>query len=124
MMREPDFRVGAYLKRWYLIPRNRFLNVYFHRFEESDGQDVHDHPWWNVSIVLRGRYREHYHDGTSKIRRPGSIVVRHPLVLHRLEILTPRVNTLFLTGPRLRVWGFLTRAGWVQFDQYPGVNRD
>lgn len=119
-MRAPDFTVGNYLRRWWVIPRNRIANVYLHRFGDSDGQDVHDHPWFNVSIILRGRYREHFHDGTWRDRRAGMVVARQARLLHRLEVLDGPVWTLFLTGPVLREWGFMTRSGWVHWDQYKG----
>ena len=47
----PDFVVGAYqLERWWLIPRNRFLNVYLHRFDHSDeDRALHDHMYLNLS---------------------------------------------------------------------------
>ena len=48
-----------YLLRWHVIPRNRLLNVYVHKFLRSDDdRALHDHPWWFVSLILRGRYDE------------------------------------------------------------------
>ena len=60
---EPDFTIhrgeGVYMRRWYVIPRNRFFNIYLHHFLQSDDpRALHDHPWWNVSIVLKGGYWE------------------------------------------------------------------
>ena len=60
----PDQVIGGrqrpYLLRWFLIPQNRFLNVYLHRFLRSDDdRALHDHPWWNVSLLLEGAYTEH-----------------------------------------------------------------
>ena len=49
---------------------------------------MHDHPWVNVSVVLSGRYREHFHDGTSVVRKPGHIVFRGARTLHRIELLS------------------------------------
>lgn len=118
--RDPNFTVGDYLHRWHLVPRNRWVNAYLHRFHESDGPDVHDHPWCNVSIILRGRYREHSHDGTYRDRGPGAVIFRGARVLHRLELLDGPVTTLFLTGPRRRVWGFMTPRGWIPFHVYEG----
>jgi hypothetical protein len=38
--KDPSFVVGGhvdpYLYRWYLIPRNKFLNIYLHKFLRSD----------------------------------------------------------------------------------------
>ena len=52
-MRAPDEVIGTnYLERWHLIPRNRFFNVYLHKFSGPDScRELHDHPWWNLSII-------------------------------------------------------------------------
>lgn len=48
-----------YLLRWYVIPRNRGLNVYLHKFlRDDDDRALHDHPWWFVSVMLWGQYVE------------------------------------------------------------------
>jgi hypothetical protein len=47
-----------YLQRWYLLPRNRRLNIYLHRFVASDDPvGLHDHPWWFASLILHGHYK-------------------------------------------------------------------
>lgn len=119
-MRNPDLIVNGnpgqpdYLRRWWLLPKNRWLNVYLHWFGRSDDDRAcHDHPWINMSIVLSGSYREHYHDGTSKVRKAGHVVFRGAHTLHRLELLTPSVRTIFITGPKVRVWGFMSNDGWI-----------
>jgi hypothetical protein len=62
--RDPDFIIGGqanpYLLRWWIIPRNRFFNIYLHRFLRSDDdRALHDHSWCNVSILLDGAYYEY-----------------------------------------------------------------
>ena len=47
-----------YLLRWFLVPPNKYCQVYGHRFIGSDEPTPHDHPWHFVSIVLQGRYFE------------------------------------------------------------------
>ena len=59
--RAPDFQIGGsvnpYCNRWWVIPRNRWFNIYLHEFvRDDDDRALHDHPWWNISIVLRGGY--------------------------------------------------------------------
>lgn len=121
--REPDFIIGDnYLRRWWIIPRNRWLNIYLHEFHRSDDdRALHDHPWASCSIILRGCYWEHLPRcpsaparGSYRINRPaGSITWRRPSAAHRIE-LPPNAHlnndapviTLFLTGPRIREWGF------------------
>jgi hypothetical protein len=47
--RPPDFVIGGdspYMLRWWIIPRNKFFNIYLHRFLRSDDdRALHDHPW-------------------------------------------------------------------------------
>ncbi len=62
--RPPDFIIGGkndpYVRRWWIIPRNRFFNIYLHQFLHSDDdRALHDHPWVNFSYLLRGGYLEH-----------------------------------------------------------------
>ena len=115
--RPPDFIVGGaaspYLRRWWIIPRNRFFNIYLHRFWRSDDdRALHDHPWSNTSFVLVGRYREHTPEGVFE-RVAGDVVSREAGTLHRIEIYPgEQAITLFMTGPTIRVWGFACPKGW------------
>lgn len=124
--RDPDFIIGRsdgpYLRRWWVIPRNRWFNVYLHNIIRSDDdRALHDHPWWNVSIILRGGYIEVLPTRgatvTTKWRAPGCLVLRGPLSPHRLVIspFSEPVWTLFITGPRLRDWGFWCPNGWIHW---------
>ena len=61
--REPDFIIGTpdnpYIRRWWVIPRNRFFNIYLHNIiRDDDDRALHDHPWRWCSIHLRGAYYE------------------------------------------------------------------
>lgn len=129
--RGPDFVIGGhdnpYLLRWFLIPRNRFFNIYLHKFLRSDDdRALHDHPWPWCSILLRGSYVE-----WSKPRagsplgyhverfEEGSIRCHGPRYAHRLVI--DRGSdcwTLFITGPRVRQWGFHCPKGWVHWKKF------
>ena len=121
-MRAPDFLIGdpadPYLRRWWIIPRNRWFNIYLHHIRRpDDDRALHDHPWWNASIVLRGGYLEVRPIGY-KTRRPGSVVIRRPLTAHRLVPLSGDCWTLFITGPRVREWGFHCPKGWVVWTDF------
>lgn len=151
MLRKPDFVIGGnerpYLLRWWLIPRNPIFNVYLHQFFRSDDdRALHDHPWVNCSIVLDGGYIEHriaaggIHHRIE--RKAGDIVCRLPRTAHRIELHSKRVVntqdgkrtwvameqpcwTLFITGPRIRSWGFhCPDAGWVHWRKFtdPATN--
>ncbi|WJR32455.1 hypothetical protein P3F83_18260 [Mycobacteroides immunogenum] len=112
-----------YLLRWYLIPRNRHLNIYLHQFIRSDDdRALHDHPWWFWSFVLAGHYYEHRADGRRIKRHWLSVAYRAATTRHRVEL--PRSNdpmslleredccwTVVVTGPRTRDWGFWCPGG-------------
>ena len=122
-MRKPDFVIGPpddpYLLRWYVIPRNRWANIYLHKFLTSDDdRALHDHPWVNVSFLLRGKYIEHSADRVN-LRRPWRPVFRWPTTAHRVELVDGApVWSLFITGPVVREWGFLCPAGWRHWKEF------
>jgi len=117
--RAPVLRVRGYLLRWRMFPRNRWCNAYLHRFRDSDDPVPHDHPYRNVSVILAGRYLEHYQDGTAALRRPGSFVVRGSHMTHWLEVIDGPVWSVFIHGPRIREWGFdHPMRGWIHHETY------
>lgn len=119
----PHFIVGPhdnpYLHRWYLLPRNPILNIYLHRFLRDDEDRArHDHPWPSVSILLRGRYVEETPKG-KRLFCAGSVVLRRSTHTHRIELPEGKhAWTLFITGPRLREWGFHCPRGWVHWREF------
>lgn len=122
--RPPDFIIGGYkrpyVRRWFLIPRNRFFNVYLHQFLRSDDdRALHTHPWMNLSILLRGPYLEHLRNGIVKLRLVGDWVFRRSgNIAHRIELFNGPVWTLFITGPRYQEWGFLCPKGFVHWRDF------
>lgn len=125
--RPPDFIVGGkddpYLMRWWVIPRNRFFNIYLHHFLRSDDdRALHDHPWWNLSILLRGEYTEHTiaAGGVHRavVRLAGQFKFRGAKSAHRIELHNGPCWTLFLTGPTLRTWGFHCPRGWRPWKEF------
>ncbi|WP_141564272.1 hypothetical protein [Mycolicibacterium palauense] len=136
---------GAYLRRWHIIPRNKFFNIYLHHFLSSDeDRALHDHPWWFASLVLRGGYWEHREDGWMRWRRPGSFAIRRADTAHRVELDTKIVEakvpgvwktwvdgfvrrdkpawTLIFTGPKIRSWGFHCPQGWIHWKRFDKRN--
>jgi hypothetical protein len=119
--RDADAYIGGredtYLVRWWLIPRNRFFNIYLHHFQRSDDdRALHDHPWWNISILLRGAYTEHTINAGGvnirTVRSAGDWKFRYASEAHRIELHDGPCWTLFVTGPRIREWGFHCPQGW------------
>lgn len=122
--REPDFIVGddkekPYLLRWHLIPRNSTFNIYYHRFlRDDDDRALHDHPWPSVSIMTHGVLREVTPSG-SRIICTGDMVFREPNFTHRIELIDgDPAETLFITGPKVREWGFHCPNGWVHWSDF------
>lgn len=110
-----------YLTRYYLFLKNRKwfpFNIFLHNFHKGDPDDLHDHPWPYITIILRGGYWEHNPKGRFW-RAPGSVRIGTPRSLHRIE-LEPNVSTwtLFIPGPKLREWGFMDKGIWKQHEQY------
>lgn len=118
--REPDFVIGDnYLRRWWVIPRNEGCNIYLHEINNSDDdRALHDHPWDNTSMLIDGSYIEHTPEGAF-IREAGSIVSRRATDAHRLEIPEGgRAVSLFMTGPKVREWGFHCPKGWRLWSEF------
>lgn len=118
--------VGEYLFRWYVVPRNKQANVYFHIQTESDPErPLHDHPWDNTSVILAGGYDEIIderpmiaaHHPRVEHRRKGDVIHRACTTAHRLirpdDI--PYTMSLFLTGPKVREWGFWKNGDFMPF---------
>ncbi len=114
---------SPYLHRWHLIPKNRFINIYLHRFTGPDQRVMHDHPWISLAYTLQGyfdevfcraswlkKYGSHYR--TQRRIYQGHWTYRNSTFLHYLDPGPDGAWTLFMTGPKLRGWGFATADGW------------
>jgi hypothetical protein len=120
MARTPDFVIGNdYLRRWWIIPRNEGCNVYLHHILHSDDdRALHDHPWANTSYLLAGSYVEVTPDGEF-VREAGCIVQREATDAHRLIIPDGGgAVSLFITGPKIREWGFHCPNGWRHWKEF------
>lgn len=102
-----------YLHRTYIIPRNRFFNIYLHKFVGDDKRlELHDHPWHFASVLLSGGLTETYLTDTGwfAFRRVPRFIPRFYRATHQhrfdLSIGKYGATTLVLTGPRFRKWGF------------------
>lgn len=127
--RPPDQTIGddpdnLYLKRWFLTPRSPHGNVYLHVILRSDDdRALHDHPWDNSSLIIDGGYFEHAPGGIVIWREPGWSGDRKAGQAHRLELdhqdgrNVPCVS-LFMTGPKVREWGFHCDGGWRHWEEF------
>ena len=95
-----------YLERYYILPF-----IYLHRFISSDGdKDIHDHPWlFAFSFVLSGAYSEEVLTGCYGIqyRTHKWFNFIKGKKFHRIFFTEPNTWTLFIVGPRYKVWRFL-----------------
>ena len=135
--RKPDFIVGGeqnpYMLRWWLIPRNRILNIYIHMFLKSDDdRALHDHPWASLSLLCRGTLKEVTKTpelGEDQFLvdtiKAGDWSYRPAAYAHRI-IVQPQKETpitVFITGPRFREWGFYCPKGWKHWKDFVGINK-
>lgn len=127
--RMPDFVIGGqdrpYLLRHFLIRRNPVFNIYVHQFLRSDDdRALHDHPWlFNCSWLLAGSYFEHTPHGVA-FRQAGQWKFRWGGAPHRVELTKDYHRnevacwTVFITGPRIREWGFHCPQGWIPWKKF------
>lgn len=126
--RPPDFVIGhasdPYMRRWFLTekdtPERGLGNNFLHQIlRDDDDRAKHDHPWASVSVILKGGYVEYYMSRgveRKRVLRAGRIVPRSASFTHRLELLDGKpVWTLFITGRKIKEWGFFCPQGWVHW---------
>jgi len=125
--RSPDLCIGGesnpYLRRWYILSTPLF-RIYLHNMvRNDDDRALHDHPWNNVSIILKGGFVEVTPNGRYP-RLLGSITVRKAKDAHRLELPKGKRSSwsLFLTGRYQRKWGFHCPKGWIPYEQFLKVD--
>lgn len=125
LSRKPDVVIGDYyLSRWWLIPRNRFFNIYLHHFQKSDDERaLHCHPWTNVSCLIEGRYIEHTiaAGGVNhrKVYEAGALKFRTGSYAHRIEMFPGETTwSLFITGPKYREWYFHCKSRLVHWRDF------
>ena len=111
-----------YLTRWALIGRRSEGSraVYLHRFQRSDADEMHNHPWPFVLVILAGGYYERTPapgwangDGPTRLRwyGPGRVLVRPANWVHSVVIPDGREAwTLILRGRKCQSWGFFCPA--------------
>lgn len=110
--------------RWFVWPRNPFVNCYLHNFLRDDEEDLHDHRMINISVVLsRIGYKEELF-----VSKPQAGQPLPDTRMRRVEFLHPRVRfpstphrvvlwrdgygkpvpiwSLFIGFPHWRNWGF------------------
>lgn len=122
--RDPDFIIKepfTYMHRWYIIPRNNWLNIYWHQYWGPDeDRALHDHPWKSLSLCLNGELFEQigtYEVEKSRVIYQGDLVYRSETFAHRVSPMAQdgSVVTLFCTWRKVRDWGFYCPQGWKNY---------
>lgn len=99
------------MRRWvFEVP---WFSIRLHNFLRSDDmRHLHDHPWWFVTLILRGSYYDITEiDGeryASDRLKPGSIRFRPANHAHAVS--TKGCWSIVVTGPINRRWGFWDRG--------------
>jgi hypothetical protein len=81
-----------FLLRWYVGGvKHKWGNAYLHQFIRNDeDRALHDHPWWNLSVLLGGQYIEHTVEAGGvhmrQLYRIGDVKLRSPGAAHRVEL--------------------------------------
>lgn len=115
-----------YMRRWLI--QNRWGTLRVHHFMGSDDyRAFHDHPWWFLTLVVKGSYRDltpcSNCKGTGLVTDAhlgcfdcmgkgynvdklvlGSMRFRRTNYIHRVE--SKNAWTIVITGPWSRHWGF------------------
>lgn len=136
-----DFAIGPgsdrYCLRWWIIPRNRWFNIYLHRFlHDDEDRALHDHPWYSMSWLLKTGYYEvlrNNQGAESSVWRPeGTVTFRRATQAHRIvlvrrwawhssglpKLIAGEATSLFITGPVIRNWGFYCPKGWRPWQEF------
>lgn len=134
----PYFHLDGYMNRWWLTPnflltRDRHGNLYpynwvpkilkcrVHHILTSDSdRHLHDHPFSNRSIVLRGSYVETDIFFKDKTLSPGDTVKRNAETFHKISSVTGGgVWTFWFMGRKKEEpWGFLVDNKKIKYTEY------
>lgn len=146
--RTPYEHLEGYMERYWLVKPSRWTfgcGIRVHHILRSDNdRDMHTHPWWNLSLILRGVYWEvmpakkdepgAYYGGYVNLNEPfkmkqrkvGDLVFRRRTARHKLMLFRGPVWTFFVTGPETRdasPWGYMV-AGEQYVDRRSYAVRD
>jgi hypothetical protein len=105
-------RDAPYVEWYHVATLFGLARIQIHRFLRSDPDGLHDHPWgWARSFVLAGWYLEERRDRT-RVRAAFSTYGMTGDTFHRviLPAGAREVWTLFVHGPYVKHWGFITPA--------------
>jgi len=105
-----------YFYRW-LLDFGVFA-IRLHKWVGSDDDRAwHDHPWWFLTFVLSGGYKDISLDGVDVLTR-GSWRFRSAHHRHTVQLIKTPTWTLLITGPPIRRFGFWVGDKLIRRDKY------
>lgn len=90
----------------YVLLKTKWFSIYVHQlWAPSWHPECHDHPWWFLTLLLKGGYLEKV-NGKNFHRHPGMVLYRPGSFSH--NVITPYGVSwsLIIAGPKSRDWGF------------------
>lgn len=101
---KPYSSLKNYMNRFTLIHIGR-LHIRIHTILSEDKTPfLHNHPFYYLSIILKGGYTEESEIGIKKFKK-GSFIFRTPNFFHRLQHVSSPTHTLFITWiPKNSTW--------------------
>src|SRR5262245_9881749 len=105
-----------YLRRWALNFGLFSMRVH-HWYSSDDHRAFHDHPWWFVTLVLRGGYTDVSPAGRERMT-PGKVRFRPAIHRHTTEVDSGGCWSLLLTGRQKRRWGFWVNGKFKKSNKY------
>lgn len=93
-----------YVIRWLIETPIGSIRIH-HWLGPDDDRAFHDHPWWFVTLILKGGYTDHSPNGTEYLKFGN---IRYRPALHRHTVIPDPKGawTLLITGQKTRDWGF------------------
>lgn len=93
-----------YVIRWRLETTLGSVRVH-HWLAPDDPRAFHDHPWWFITVIIKGGYADHTPTGVEHLRA-GSIRYRSALHQHTVVPDVTGAWTVLIIGAPRRAWGF------------------
>jgi hypothetical protein len=109
---------GSKLRSYKWFP----LSIRIHKIVKPDNDtNLHDHPWNARTFILKGWYRERRLDGY-KMRYTGDTARLNFDEYHSIVMVDDvGVYTLFVSGRRRGMWGFLVGGVKVPYKEHLGI---
>ena len=105
-----------YLTRYYIFrkPRKWLPSIYLHCFHAGDEDlELHNHGWRrSISFILHGSYLEERlvnNKIVTRVLKAGNVNYIKANDFHRVDLVSSRVWTLFISGAKVQDWGFIDR---------------